>query len=141
MENYMNKDQPERSLISIGKSTGWVSGSRTPTSSKVRDDVFDEITLLALYRLVHKKWLSAIGGSISTGKEANVFLADREGTDIAIKIVPGSDGEIFNTMNEYILGDRRFTGIEKIAEGPDFCLGEKRIFKFETCARGGSFRT
>ena len=27
---------------------------------KVRDDVFDEVTLLALYRLVHRKRLSAI---------------------------------------------------------------------------------
>jgi RIO kinase 1 len=42
---------------------------------KVRDDVFDEITLLALYKLVHKGWITAIGGSISTGKEANVFFS------------------------------------------------------------------
>jgi len=41
---------------------------------KVREDVFDEITLLSLYRLVHRGWITAIGGSISTGKEANIFL-------------------------------------------------------------------
>ena len=40
---------------------------------KVRDDVFDEVTLVALYKLVHKKLISVIGGPISTGKEANVF--------------------------------------------------------------------
>ena len=43
---------------------------------KVSENVFDEVTLLALYKLVHKKWLTAIGGSISTGKEANVFLGN-----------------------------------------------------------------
>ena len=41
---------------------------------KVKEDVFDEITLLALYRLVHKKWLSAIGGSISTWKGSEHFF-------------------------------------------------------------------
>jgi len=41
---------------------------------KVREDVFDEITLLSLYRLVHRGWITAIGGSISTGKEANIFF-------------------------------------------------------------------
>ncbi|MDD4256125.1 MAG: serine protein kinase RIO, partial [Methanofollis sp.] len=53
---------------------------------KVRGEVFDENTLLALYHLVHKKKISAIGGSISTGKEANVFLGEREGKTVAIKI-------------------------------------------------------
>jgi len=43
---------------------------------KVREDVFDEITLLSLYRLVHKGWITAIGGPVSTGKEANIFLAN-----------------------------------------------------------------
>ncbi len=47
---------------------------------KVRDDVFDEVTLIALYKLVHKKLISAIGGPISTGKEANVFYGgERDG--------------------------------------------------------------
>ena len=36
--------------------------------------------------LVHKKWLSVIGGSISTGKEANVFYGERDGVGVAIKI-------------------------------------------------------
>ena len=45
---------------------------------KVRQDVFDEVTFLALYRMVHKGWITAIGGSISTGKEANVFFGERD---------------------------------------------------------------
>lgn len=79
---------------------------------KVREDVFDEITLLSLYRLVHKGWLTAIGGSISTGKEANVFFGEKDGTDLAIKIYRIRTAN-FNTMSEYIIGDRRFAGIRR----------------------------
>jgi len=93
---------------------------------KVRDDVFDEITLLALYKLVHKKWISAIGGSISTGKEANVFLADREGSDVAIKIYRIRTAN-FNAMNEYILGDRRFTGMRKSRKDLIFAWAKKEF--------------
>ncbi|HEX3001366.1 MAG TPA: serine protein kinase RIO, partial [Methanoregula sp.] len=59
---------------------------RDANDLKVRDDVFDDVTLLSLYKLVHKKWFSVLGGSISTGKEANVFYAERDGTPVAIKI-------------------------------------------------------
>lgn len=79
---------------------------------KVRDDVFDEVTLLALYKLVHKGWITAIGGSISTGKEANVFFGERGDQDIAIKIYRIRTAN-FNAMSEYILGDRRFAGIRR----------------------------
>jgi RIO kinase 1 len=79
---------------------------------KVTDDVFDDVTLLALYKLVHKKWLSVIGGSISTGKEANVFYGERDGAGIAIKIYRIRTAN-FTTMSSYIVGDRRFSHVKK----------------------------
>ncbi len=79
---------------------------------KVRDDVFDEVTLLALYKLVHKKWISVVGGSISTGKEANVFYGERDGAAIAIKIYRIRTAN-FTTMSSYIVGDRRFSHVKK----------------------------
>jgi RIO kinase 1 len=79
---------------------------------KVREDVFDEVTLLALYKLVHKKWISVIGGSISTGKEANVFYGERDGSPIAIKIYRIRTAN-FTTMSSYITGDRRFSHVKK----------------------------
>jgi RIO kinase 1 len=79
---------------------------------KVREDVFDEVTFLALYKLVQKKWISVIGGSISTGKEANVFYAERDGASIAIKIYRIRTAN-FNTMSAYIVGDRRFSNVKK----------------------------
>lgn len=79
---------------------------------KVREDVFDDVTLLALYKLVHKKWLSVIGGSISTGKEANVFYGERDGASVAIKIYRIRTAN-FTTMSSYITGDRRFSNVKK----------------------------
>ena len=79
---------------------------------KVREYVFDEVTLIALYKLVHKKWLSAIGGSISTGKEANVFYGERDGLPVAIKIYRIRSAN-FTTMSSYIVGDRRFASVKK----------------------------
>jgi len=79
---------------------------------KVSENVFDEVTLLALYKLVHKKWLTAIGGSISTGKEANVFLGEREDQAVAIKIYRIQSAN-FTTMSSYITGDRRFSHVKK----------------------------
>ena len=79
---------------------------------KVSEDVFDDVTLLALYKLVHKKHLSVIGGSISTGKEANVFYGERDGTSIAIKIYRIRTAN-FTTMSSYIIGDRRFSRVKK----------------------------
>lgn len=79
---------------------------------KVSENVFDEVTLLALYKLVHKKWITAIGGSISTGKEANVFLGEREDQAVAIKIYRIQSAN-FTTMSSYVTGDRRFAHVKK----------------------------
>jgi RIO kinase 1 len=79
---------------------------------KVKDNVFDEVTYLALYKLAHKKWFTAIGGSISTGKEANVFYGEREDEAIAIKIYRIQSAN-FTTMSSYITGDRRFSQVKK----------------------------
>lgn len=93
---------------------------------KVREDVFDEVTLLALYKLVHKKWLSIIGGSISTGKEANVFYGERDGTAIAIKIYRIQTAN-FTTMSSYITGDRRFSHVKKAKKELIFAWTKKEF--------------
>jgi RIO kinase 1 len=93
---------------------------------KVREDVFDEVTLLALYKLVHKKWLSVIGGSISTGKEANVFYGEREGIALAIKIYRIRTAN-FTTMSSYITGDRRFSHVKKAKKELIFAWTKKEF--------------
>ena len=93
---------------------------------KVREDVFDEVTLLALYKLVHKKWLSVIGGSISTGKEANVFYGERDGAAVAIKIYRIRTAN-FTTMSSYVTGDRRFSHVKKAKKDLIFAWTRKEF--------------
>jgi RIO kinase 1 len=85
---------------------------RDSSERKIYAEVLDERTLKNLYKLSAKKYIKALGGVISTGKEANVFFAD--GTDengekiaIAVKIYRIETSEFYK-MDEYIFGDKRF---------------------------------
>jgi len=77
---------------------------------KIYAEVLDQRTLKVLYKL-STKYIKAMGGVISTGKEANVFYADGvfEGKDVpmAVKIYR-IETSSFDKMDEYIFGDRRF---------------------------------
>nr|WP_245249646.1 serine protein kinase RIO [Methanolinea mesophila] len=95
-------------------------------SLKVRGEVFDEVTLLSLYKLVQKKWITAIGGPVSTGKEANVFYAERQEQPVAIKIYRIRTAN-FNAMTEYIVGDRRFSGIRRTRKDVVFTWTRKEF--------------
>ncbi|WP_435196512.1 serine/threonine-protein kinase Rio1 [Natronomonas sp. EA1] len=77
---------------------------------KVEDSVFDEATLGALYKLVQDGHIDAFGGPLSTGKEANVYLAQGPDAEVAVKIyrINASD---FRAMRDYLDGDPRFEGI------------------------------
>ncbi|MFB6136248.1 MAG: serine/threonine-protein kinase Rio1 [Halobacteriaceae archaeon] len=78
---------------------------------KVSGGAFDDATYAAIYKLVQDGHLSAFGGPISTGKEANVYEAlDHDGGDVAVKIyrINASD---FQQMREYLEGDPRFEGL------------------------------
>ena len=84
---------------------------RDAEAFKVEASVFDDATFAALYKLVQDDVLAAIGGPISTGKEANVYEAlAGDGRDVAVKIyrVNASD---FRQMRTYLEGDPRFRGI------------------------------
>lgn len=75
---------------------------------KVIDGVIDPPTLKALYKLLSRGTINVVHGTISTGKEANVYTGeDSEGTPIAIKIFRVSTAET-DYMLEYIVGDPRF---------------------------------
>ena len=103
---------------------------------KVSENVFDEVTLLALYKLIHKKWFSALGGSISTGKEANVFLADRGEETVAIKIYRIQSAN-FTTMSSYIQGDRRFTNVKKSRKELVFAWTKKEFANLARAKEAG----
>ena len=75
------------------------------------ESVFDERTIWQLGKLIEKGTIDFIEGIISSGKEANVYLAyDQEGKEVAIKIYK-IDSNISKWMRNYIIGDPRFKKI------------------------------
>lgn len=95
----------------------------------VLDNVFDNQTLMALYGLSKKGYIDALGGTVSTGKEANVFHAISNNEDIgeiAVKIYLVSTAN-FNAMKDYILGDPRFVGIKQNKRDIIFAWAKKEF--------------
>jgi RIO kinase 1 len=88
--------------------------------TKVKDDVFDTATLMALYKLASDGYLDALGGSISSGKEANIFHAlrqlDQGQQELAVKIYRINTSN-FKAMQEYLIGDIRFKNIRHTKKG------------------------
>ena len=94
---------------------------------KVREEVFDQPTLKALYYLANSGLLQALGGVISTGKEANIFHAfGPDQRELAIKIyrIKTSD---FKAMNDYIAGDHRFTHVRRTKKDVVFAWTKKEF--------------
>ena len=73
---------------------------------KVEASVFDDATFAALYKLVQDGYVDALGGPVSTGKEANVYAALGGDGEVAIKVyrINASD---FRDMRDYLTGDPR----------------------------------
>jgi RIO kinase 1 len=103
---------------------------------KVQDDVFDEVTLLSLYRLAHKKHLTTFGGPISTGKEGNVFYGEKEGKPLAIKIYMIRTAN-FRAMTEYIDGDPRFSHIRRSRKEIIFAWTRKEFSNLKRARKAG----
>jgi RIO kinase 1 len=82
-------------------------------SQKIMAEVFDQSTLMTLYHLMNKGVFDELHGVVSTGKEANIFLArDRDQNPLAIKIYRIATTD-FRTMWRYLAGDPRFQSLRK----------------------------
>lgn len=78
---------------------------------KVLESVFDTRTLMNLYALASKGVIDSLGGSVATGKEANIFYALRDNKDLAIKIYRITTSN-FKAMQDYLHGDPRFGSVK-----------------------------
>jgi len=76
----------------------------------VQDAVFDKRTLMDLYGLASKGVIDALGGSVCTGKEANIFRARAGEKELALKIYRISTSN-FNSTQDYLQGDPRFSSV------------------------------
>ena len=73
------------------------------------EQVMDPRTRLVLFRLLAAGFISAVNGCVSTGKEANVYYAERPGGagPVALKIYKTSV-LVFKDRDRYVTGEFRF---------------------------------
>ncbi|MHC1624503.1 MAG: serine protein kinase RIO [Methermicoccaceae archaeon] len=109
----MNKLTDEKRIIELDHALDKLRiREKDSNQRKVYGEVFDEFTLKGLYILSRRKEFDALGGVISTGKEAHVLIADKGDSMVAVKVYMINTSN-FNTMADYILGDHRFRGIKR----------------------------
>ena len=79
---------------------------------KAFENVFDNRTKKALMKLSDRKVLYKLYGTIESGKESKVFLADTpEGERVLVKIYMNRAGN-FREMKKYLRGDPRFKNVK-----------------------------
>src|SRR5512145_2724334 len=103
---------------------------------KVEENVFDVPTLKLLYTLSNKGIIKSMGGAISTGKEANVFYAEGEEKELAIKIYRMASST-FKAMDAYIMKDPRFTNIRNNRRDIIFAWTRKELQNLKRAKSAG----
>ncbi len=97
-------EQKIQGAIGVGKFE-WVD-------RRVFDQVFDRMTLLAVYKLMKNGEIDQINWPIARGKEAHVFHGKGINGVIAVKIFHTSNA-VFKNLIKYIEGDPRFGGLKR----------------------------
>ncbi|MDP8003289.1 MAG: serine protein kinase RIO [Caldisphaera sp.] len=100
MNKYFEKKRKEEKII------------KDEDIIKTVDEVIDSFTNYHIDKLINKKIIKNINGSISSGKESKIFWGKGwQDEEIAIKIYLTSAAEFKKSIREYILGDPRFESI------------------------------
>lgn len=80
---------------------------------RVFDQVFDRLTLMALYKMMKSGVIDTLDFPVARGKEAHVFHGTNlAGDTVAVKIFHTSNA-VFKNLIQYIEGDPRFTGLRR----------------------------
>ena len=98
---------------------------------KAFENVFDHKTSLALLKLSEQGIIDTLYGTIESGKESVVFLADTaEGERVIVKIYMTRAGN-FREMKRYLRGDKRFRNVkdDRRAVVQEWCKKEYRNLK------------
>ncbi len=104
---------------------------------KAESGVFDTPTLKTLYTLASKGFITALGGVVSTGKEADVFHAIGEnGRELAVKIYRINTSD-FQKMQDYLIGDPRFENIRGTKKDIVFAWTKKEQRNLERAREAG----
>jgi RIO kinase 1 len=116
----------------------WENGDRSAEMRKVRNEVFDVLTLRTIYKLMEQKYFVRLEGVISTGKEANVFRAvDPSGNYVAVKIYRVETSE-FRHMWKYLDGDPRFFHVRRNRRSIVHVWAKKEYKNLDASFRAGA---
>jgi RIO kinase 1 len=115
-------------------------------AKKAFENVFDHETSMALLKLKDRNIIQKMYGTIESGKESVVFLADTpEGERVVLKIYMNQAGG-FRDMYQYLRGDKRFRGVKKDRKSviDEWCKKEfknlKKSGKVLECPKAIGFR-
>jgi RIO kinase 1 len=100
------------------------------------EEVFDQATLMVLYRFLNSGTINEVSGVVSAGKEARVYWGTtKEGEERAIKIYLTSSAEFKKGMMMYIEGDYRFKGVKRDTRSLIATWAQKEFRNLETAAK------
>jgi len=108
--NRLRLDE-KKLLILEERIDGWRARVKDDSQAKTYGEVFDQRTLMVIYKLINEGAVSTVDYPVSTGKEGNVFHATANGEPVALKIYRVSNAA-FRALSDYILGDPRFKGLK-----------------------------
>ncbi|MHC1575236.1 MAG: serine protein kinase RIO, partial [Candidatus Methanogasteraceae archaeon] len=106
------------------------------------EGVFDTFTLKTLYHLANKGYIDALGGVISTGKEANIYHAfgfwqeGQQKREVAIKVYRISTSN-FRAMQSYLIGDPRFENVRHEKRSIVFAWTKKELRNLKKAQSAG----
>ncbi|NYZ60996.1 serine protein kinase RIO [Candidatus Micrarchaeota archaeon] len=104
---------------------------------KIESEVFDKPTLLSLMRIMQKGVINRMEYPISTGKEANVFLATTPSEQsVAVKIYK-IETTHFLRRKEYLEGDPRYKKFRGRERDLVFAFAQKEFKNLQICERAG----
>ena len=104
---------------------------------RVTDAVLDRPTLEGIYKLIQKKVIDKIMGTIKAGKEAHVFWATSpDGHELAVKIYYTSTADFRKGMLKYIEGDPRFKRIRRDTRGLIYAWTQKEFNNLQLAEEG-----
>lgn len=107
---------------------------------EVMEEVFDRLTLEAIYELLKKGIIDEIHGVVKTGKEARIYWGlDPGKRELAIKIYYTVTAEFRKGMLKYIQDDYRFRRVRRSPRGIIYAWAQKE-FKNLKAAHGAGVR-
>jgi RIO kinase 1 len=103
---------------------------------KVYEGVFDEFTLSSLELLRRKGYYDTLKSPIKTGKEGDVYLAEKENSHRAIKIYRVTSAN-FKKISKYIQRDYRFQSIKGNMRKVILAWAQKEYRNLKICYKEG----